>query len=204
MRWPVTFSLVLAAALVAGGCGEEDRPTARLADLPPALPAQDLRAVPIGRDARFKPTAAVRRGAPTAGLRCTGAADRFGVHLELFAAGRVVVVPAGIGVAPPARRDGAFVRGGRCRYQVSTSEPTGVVEVVHGTRATLGDLFALWGQPLGPGRIASFRGRVRAWVGGRRVTGDPRTIVLRHHAQVVLAIGPEVPVHAAFRFRAGL
>ncbi|MCW3012816.1 MAG: hypothetical protein JWO90_3220, partial [Solirubrobacterales bacterium] len=107
-------------------------------------------------------------------------------------------------VAPPVRRDGAFVRGGRCRYALSTTEPTGVVEVVHGTRATLGELFRLWGAPLSRTRIASFRGRVRAWVGGRRVTGDPRAIPLTHHAQVVLAVGPAVPVHSAFAFREGL
>ena len=160
--------------------------------------------MPIGRSPRFKPTAVERSGAPVAGLRCGSGGARFGVHMELFAAGRVIVVPAGIGVAAPIVREGAFVRGGRCRYALSTLDPTGVVEVVHGTRATLGDLFALWGRPLSPNRLVSFRGRVRAWVGGRRVAGDPRAIRLTHHAQVVLAVGPEVPVHSAFAFRAGL
>ena len=159
--------------------------------------------MPIGRSPRFKPAARQRDGQPLAGLRCGGEADRFGVHLELFAAGRVVIVPAGIGVVG-GRRDGAFVRGGRCRYALSTTEPTGVVEIAHGTRATLGDLFELAGLPLSRSRIASFRGRVRAWVGGRRVAGDPRDIRLTHHAQVVLAVGPEVPVHSAFAFREGL
>lgn len=173
---------------------------------PPAstLDGQDVRAVPIGRSPRFRPAAARRDGAPVAGLRCTSRRARFGVHLELFAAGRVVVVPAGIGVAGPVRRDGAYVRGGSCRYAASTMEPTGVVEIVHGTSATLGDLFAVWGQPLSPTQLASFRGRVRAWVGGRRITGDPNAIKLGHHAQIVLAVGPEIPVHTAFAFRAGL
>ena len=79
-----------------------------------------------------------------------------------------------------------------------------MVEVSHGTRATLDDLFAVWGQPLSPRRIASFRGRVRAFVDGRRVGGDPGAIRLRRHAQIVLAIGPDVPIHSAFAFRAGL
>lgn len=198
--------LLLLALLALAGCGaERDRGDADAPGPPEsgAIAEQDVRSVPIGRSPRFKPTATTRDGAPVVGLRCRGAADRFGAHLELFAAGRVVVVPAGIGVVG-GRRDGAFVRGGRCRYALSTTEPTGVVEVVHGTRATLGDLFALWGAPLSPGRIASFRGRVRAWVGGRRVTGDPQDIPLTHHAQIVLAVGPDVPVHSAFTFRAGL
>lgn len=187
------------------GAGEERGAGKRVGAARAAtLPPQDVRAVPIGRSRRFKPPATASDGAPVAGQRCDKGADRFGVHLELFAAGRVIVVPAGIGVAPPVRRVGAYVRGGRCRYALSTTEPTGVVEVRHGTRATLGDLFALWGQPLGPTRIASFRGRVRAWVGGRRVAGDARAIPLRHHAQIVLVIGPDVPVHTAFAFRQGL
>ncbi len=217
---PVRRLLPTLAVLALAGCGSA-RDTAetperadagrRAPDRPPRapsateLPPQDLRPVPIGRSPRFRPAAVVRRGAPVAGLRCDpGRARRFGVHLELFAAGRVVVVPAGIGIAPPRRREGAYVRGGRCRYALATTEPTGVVEVVHGTRATLGDLFALWGAELGPRRLVGFEGRVRAWVGGRRIAGDPRAIRLTHHAQVVLAVGPEVPVHSAFAFRPGL
>ena len=51
---------------------------------------------------------------------------RFRVHLELFARGLVLLVPAGIGVAPPVERDGAYVLGGRCLYPLRTREPTGV------------------------------------------------------------------------------
>jgi hypothetical protein len=194
-------ALALAGAAGATGCGAapEDRPAA--APVP--------RAVPIGRAARFRPpatpTAAVRRRAPVRGLRC-GPPDgrRFGVHLELFAAGRVVVVPAGIGIAAPARREGAYVVPRSCRYAISTVEPTGVLELAAGTHARLGDLFALWGRPLGPRRLAGFRGHVRAWVDGRRHAGDPRAIALTPHRQIVLAVGRAVPVHAAFTFRAGL
>ena len=41
---------------------------------------------------------------------------------------------------------------------------------------TLGDLFRIWGQPLGAHRLASFRSRapVRAYVGGRLVRGPAR------------------------------
>src|SRR2546429_7199887 len=47
------------------------------------------------------------------GLRCTrSSGPRFGAHLELFAAGRVVLVAPGIGIAPPRVREGAYVRGG--------------------------------------------------------------------------------------------
>ncbi len=191
--------------LPALGCGAAE-PAARTEGSRPsaAIEEQDLRPVAIGRHPRFKPAAGAYDGRPVAGLSCGPAqAERFGVHVELFAAGRVVVVPAGIGIAG-GRRDGAFVRGGRCRHALSTTDPTGVIEIVRGTRATLGDLFAVWGEPLSPRRIASFRGRVRAYVDGQRATGDPGAIRLRRHAQVVLAIGPDVPIHSSFAFRAGL
>jgi hypothetical protein len=139
-------------------------------------------------------------------MRCTAAErPRHGVHLELFARRRVVLVAPGIGVAPPRTRTGAYVRGGRCSYPVRTREPTGVVEVeTRGAARTLGQLFAVWGQPLSPRRMAGFGGRVRAYVAGRRWTKDPRSIPLRRHAQIVLEVGGYVPPHHSYRFPPGL
>jgi hypothetical protein len=123
------------------------------------------------------------------------------VHLELFAARRVVLVAPGVGVAPPRRRDGAYVRGGRCTYPVFTREPTGLVEVETGGRPkTLGDLFAVWGQPLGKRRMAGFKGEVSAFVAGRRQHADPRAIRLTPRAQIVLEVGGYVRPHATYRF----
>lgn len=131
---------------------------------------------------------------------------RYGVHLELFARRRVVIVAPGIGIAPPRVRDGAYVRAGRCSYPVRTREPTGVIEVAAqaGRTLRLGDLFALWDQPLGPRRLASFHGRVEAYVAGRPWTGDPRAIPLARHAQIVLEVGGHVPPHTSYRFPPGL
>ena len=83
-----------------------------------------------------------------------------------------------------------------------------MIETVRATRATLGSFFALWGQPLGPRRLAGFRAagreRVRAWVDGRLWRGDPRRIPLRPHAEIVLELGRFVPPHAIYRFEKGL
>lgn len=153
---------------------------------------------PIGVGPAFHPPALSRpvaAGRPVAGLRCGGEGRRFGVHLELFAAGRVVIVPAGIGIAAPWRRDGAYVVSGRCSYPLRTREPTGVIEVSR-PGLTLGDLFAVWGQRLGRYR--------RAYVGGRRRPGPLAAIPLRRHAEIVLETGPFVAPHAGFLFRKGL
>lgn len=162
---------------------------------------------PIGTGAAFTlpaAGAAVRAGRPVAGMECGNAtAPGTTVHLELFARGRVVIVPAGIGVAPPLRRDGARVVGGRCTYPIHTAEPTGVVHVPSREQATLGQLFAVWGQPLGPHTMAGFRGSVHAYVDGLPVTSDPRRIPLSRHAEIVVESGPFVPPHDTFQFPEG-
>jgi hypothetical protein len=124
--------------------------------------------------------------------------------VELFANRRVLLLPAGIGMAPPLVRDGAYVVRARCSYALRTTAPTGVIEVAPGVAPKLGDLFGLWGQPLTGSRLAGFRGLVHAYVAGRRWQGNVRAIPLRRHAQIVLEIGGYVRPHAFFLFgRAG-
>jgi hypothetical protein len=162
---------------------------------------------PIGAGPRYHPPAApsrVLRGEPVGGLRCRADGPRFGVHLELFARGQVVIVPAGIGVAAPRRRVGAFVRPRGCSYAVRTTSPTGVLEVRRGARLRLGRVFAVWGQPLSATRLAGFSTRrsvpVRAYVAGRRWRGPLGKIPLHRHAQIVLELGRFVPPHRSFHF----
>jgi hypothetical protein len=188
-------------AVAGSGCGSERiDPLVR-------TPLDASRIPPIGASARHHPGslgAAAARGRPVGRLRCarvTG--ERHGIHIELFGAGQTVIVPAGIGIAPPRRVDGAYVRSGRCSYPLRTTEPTGVVEVAPGSY-TLRDLFAVWGRSLGPREMAGWRGPVRAFVGGRAWRRDPGTIPLRRHAQIVLVVGRDVPVHARYRFPPGL
>lgn len=156
--------------------------------------------------------AAARAGATVAGLRCTrGHGPRSGAHVELFAHRRVVVVPAGIGMAPPLTASGAYVRSARCSYPLRTREPTGLLELdarAGHPELTLGDLFAVWGQPLSPTRLAGFRAprgeRVTAHLDGRSWPGDPRSVPLRRHAVVVLEVAGFVVPHASYRFPPGL
>jgi hypothetical protein len=124
--------------------------------------------------------------------------------VELFARRRVIAIPAGIGVAPPQRRDGAYVRGGRCSYPLRTLEPTGVIELAPGPTRTLGDFFTVWGQALSTTRLLSFRAPVLAFVDGHSWTGDPRAIPLARHAQIVLEVEGTLPPHRVYRFARGL
>ena len=99
-------------------------------------------------------------------MRCTRTGGRrFLAHVEIFIRGRVVLMPAGIGIAPPHTRRGGLVVRGRCDYPLRTREPTGLVEVAQGAPKRLADLFAVWGQPLARGRVLAFRGGVAAFAG---------------------------------------
>lgn len=190
-----------AVSLLLAGCGGSPGDTR----LPP-----DAVPVGVGAGAAYRPpplSPTVRRARPVGRLRCSRArSKRAGAHIELIAHGRVVLLPGGVGVAPPYHRRGAYVFSGRCSYPIRTLEPTGVVELGlrGGSPPTLGELFDLWGQPLGPRRLAGFIGPVAAWVNGIPQRSDPRSVALFRHAVVVLEMGRRIPPHAHYSFPPGL
>jgi len=189
------MSLVALAAVLAGGF--------------PALPGQpSVEPWPIGPGPAYRPAAtfpAVEAGKPLGALRCRPPGAVFALHIELYADRRVVVVPAGIGVASPSRRVGASVIARGCTYPLATLGPAGIVEVARGTALRLADLFEIWGQPLGGRRLASFSSRspLRAYLGGRLFRGPVASIPLTRHAEIVLELGGYVPPHPFFLFAGG-
>ena len=108
-----------------------------------------------------------------------------------------MIVPSAIGLRG-ARSTAGRVTSARCRASLWTLDPTGVVRFAR--RSTLGALFAVWGRPLDPRRLLSFRGPVRVYRNGLRLRLDPRALVLRDRDQIVLQVGPFVPPHATYRF----
>ena len=112
------------------------------------------------------------------------------MHVEVFGADRVVLVPAGMGVMPPVRRSPGRVSSAGCYGGLVTLEPTGVVLVRPGSRLTLSDLFRAWGVPLAMRQLASFRaptdGDVAVFVDGHRWRGEPGRVRLSRHAEIVL------------------
>ncbi len=191
------------AASAAGSGAAPGAVSARRGDGVPASLAASAR--PIGAGPRFRP--GVRSGGSARPSRCTSTLGRrYGVHLELFAADRVVLLAPGIGVRRPSRSVGGRITQARCYGALATIDPTGVVLVRPGARLTVGDLFAAWGRPLGARELLSFRarGRVRAYVDGRRWTRTaPGAIPLTRHAEIVLELGPYVPPHRSFAFAPG-
>ncbi len=132
---------------------------------------------------------------------------RSGVHIELFAANRVVVLGAGIGVRGPVSREAGRITRAHCYGALITLEPTGVILVRPGARLTLADVFRAWGEPLSQRRAASFqapaRDPVRVFVAGRLRHGRPGSVPLVAHGEIVVEVGPWVPPHASYTFPPG-
>ncbi len=159
---------------------------------------------PIGRGPRFQPPAT----GPVPG-RCRRAlGPRFGVHVELFADGRVVLLPAGIGTRGPLRHSAGRIAGARCYGALVTLDPTGVILVRPGRVQRLAALFRAWGRALSRRRLLSFAaapGRgVTVYVGGLPWHGGPGGVPLTRHAEIVLEVGPPVPPHSAYTFPPGV
>ena len=194
--WARPLAAALIAATVPAGCGSAGR-AAPTAAIPSALLA---RARPIGAGPRFHPPT---RG-PVTGVcrRRLGARD--GVHVEVFAANRVVIIPAGIGTRPPRSVSEGRLLDARCYGDLVTVDPTGVVLVRPGSHHVLSELFRAWGQPLSGTRLASFSPspgmRVAVFVNGRPWPGAPQSVPLAMHSEIVLEVGPHVPPHASYTF----
>lgn len=196
--WP-KVGLATALCLAAAGCGA-GQPPGSGTQIPPALLRE---ARPIGRGPRFRPAL---RGQVTG--RCQRSlGPRYGVHLEVFGANRVVIVAAGIGTRPPRRLSAGRIAASACYGNVVTLEPTGVVLVRPGPTPSLAELFRAWGQPLSERRVAGFFApadqRVRVFVGGRRWSESPGSVRLTRHAEIVLEVGPYVPPHRSYTFPPG-
>jgi hypothetical protein len=130
-------------------------------------------------------------------------AVHFHAHLDIFAGGRQVTVPAGIGIPSS----------GSCLYWMHTHDTSGVIHIEVPAGRTirslkLGDFLAIWGK--GPTTTSTMAGisigpnrRAIVIVDGRRYTGDPDGIVLTAHELITLAISPPDVSQPDFQFRQG-
>lgn len=115
-------------------------------------------------------------------------------HLTILDHGRPVNIPPNVG-QPAARR---------CIYWVHTHTPDGVIhiEAPKDRSFTLGNFFNVWGEPLSRTQASSARAEkgksLKVWVNGRPFAGDPRTIKLESHTDVVIEAGPPFPTPPRF------
>jgi len=131
-------------------------------------------------------------GQPINGISCDaqeGQRIHIHQHLVILDRGHEVDIPPNVGQVP-ARR---------CLYWLHTHTPDGIIhiEAPKDRSFTLGDFFAVWGQPLSRMQAATAkttkRQRLRVWVDGKPYAGDPRGIKLAPHTDIVIEAGPPFP-----------
>jgi hypothetical protein len=144
-----------------------------------------------------------------AGLEALGQeqlAVHYHAHLDVFAKGKRVEVPPGIGFV---------VQNGRATAlsELHTHDTSGIVHVesAQDEPYTLGQVFTEWGVALDAKHVGGLEADgtnvLRAYVNGRRFQGDPATIVLKPHQEIAVWYGParEKPkVPKSFAFPEGL
>jgi len=153
--------------------------------------------VPVPSAPPLASTATKAAGQPVDGIRCETSEQvvyHIHAHLTVLVNGSPRQIPAGLGI-PGARakntRQGTFIDSGTCFYWLHTHAADGIVHTESPIQRTytLGNLFDLWGQPLGPGQVGPAKGHVTAIYNGKHYQGNPRNIPITKHAQIQLEVG---------------
>lgn len=118
-------------------------------------------------------------------------------YLEIDIRGTRQVVPANTGIRS------------NCLFWLHTHDGTGLIHVEAPVSAnyTLGQFFTVWGQPLSREGVLGERvgpnEEVRVFVNGQPYSGDPRSVPLAAHEQIVVQLGPPFPSPQPFTFPPG-
>ena len=126
------------------------------------------------------------------------------VHLDVYVRGVHIPVPPLVGINIVDQ----FLT------VLHTHDPSGVVHIESASSApySLGKFFGVWGVRLNTSCIGRYcsgpKATLRAYLGGKPFRGNPASIVLREHEEIVLSYGTKAqlphPVPARFAFERGL
>ena len=129
-----------------------------------------------------------------------GQAVHIHAHLTVLIKGRPLPIPSDVGRPAAAG----------CIYWIHTHADDGIIHVESPARRTftLGEFFALWGQPLTADNMAgvplTVGEQVRAYLDGKAWKRDPAAIALAPHADIVIEVGPPFSLPAPFAAWNGL
>jgi hypothetical protein len=140
------------------------------------------------------PTANGGIGQAVQGILCVPSlSNQFHIHshLSIFVNGQQRAIPGNVGIIENATTD--------CHYYVHTHDRSGKLHIEPPVAATytLGQFFALWGQPLTATNVAGIDNLpVYFYVTENgavtQFTGDPATIELRSHRHIAIVIGTPI------------
>jgi hypothetical protein len=129
--------------------------------------------------------AAGGQGAPIADVNCAKSEEyHIHSHLTIIRDGQPLAIPANAGIVPG------------CTYDLHTHDSTGIIHVESPAprRFTLGQFFAVWGQPLSLSNVAGLTGQpIAVYINDagnfRQYTGDPREIEFAAHREITFVVG---------------
>jgi hypothetical protein len=128
-------------------------------------------------------------------------------HLDIWADGKAVTVPAYIGIQGGAQSTGLS--------SLHTHDSTGVIHIESpaGDRFTLGQLFNEWNVMLSPTQIGGLKtaaGKtLTVYVNGKALTTDPTKLELKAHQEIAIVYGTaaenaKVKVPSSYKWTNGL
>ncbi len=135
-------------------------------------------------------------GSPVDGIRCDqmeGAVFHIHQHVTIVDHGKQADIPDDIG-RPIV---------GQCLYWIHTHTGDGIIHVESPVfrTFTLGQFFDVWGQPLTATAVAgakASKGQIRVYVNGNQYKGNPRSVELAQHTDIVILVGPPYHVPEPF------
>jgi hypothetical protein len=158
--------------------------------------------IPLQEGEVLAPGATPAGGATVDGVQCQASeqvAYHIHSHLTVYVNGVLRPIPGGIGIVQPVAQqtpNGAFFQATTCYYWLHAHAQDGVIHVESPSvrTYTLGQFFAVWGQPLTATSVGSATGPLTVFVDGRPYQGDPAAIALGSHEDIQIDVGnPAVP-----------
>jgi hypothetical protein len=152
------------------------------------------------------------QGSRVNGIQCSSSEQtvyHIHAHLAVYVNGARQTIPYGVGIPGGTAQNYnglQYVGSGSCFYWLHTHDQTGVIHIESPVQKlyTLGDFFAILGQPLTAGEVGpAATGTLTVYVDGKRYAGDPASITLTAHKLIQIDVGKDVPPQA-FTFPAGL
>jgi hypothetical protein len=127
------------------------------------------------------------RGTSIAGVNCLATEDyHIHAHLSIFKDGRQIAIPANIGLQG-------------CAYELHTHDLSGIIHVETSVfkKFSLGQFFAVWGQPLSRTNIAGMEGvEIRAFTNDNGILkehlGELSEIEITPHRSIIIQLGAPV------------
>jgi hypothetical protein len=130
-------------------------------------------------------------------LSAEGSVIHIHQHLDIYVNGKKVQVPALVGIDTA----NGFLT------ELHTHDTSGILHVESDTNQNyvLGQFFGEWGVKLTPNCLGTYCGKLKWWVDGKPMVGNPAGLILKAHQEIVIAAGKAPsPVPKSYNFPAGL